>query len=141
MKPEVPKEPEDGSASLQFMGGVGLFGLGIYLLLDSVRVTSGGHGLVSGAIGRGGQMFETTSMGIVFVPFVIGVITLFYDSQKKIGWWLSGLGLAVLLVEIFSRIRFLLDMKTTHLLMILILVAAGAGFILKALVSGRGSKK
>lgn len=141
MKPEAPKESEASSAPLQFMGGVGLFGLGIYLLLDSVRVTSGGHGWISGAIGRGGQMFETTSMGIVFVPFVIGVVTLFYDAQKKIGWWLSGLGLAVLLVEIFSRIRFLLDMKTTHLLMILVLIAAGAGFILKSLVRGRGSKK
>lgn len=126
---------------MQFGGGIVLLGVGLYMLLDSVRVTSGGHGLLSGAIGRGGYLFETTSMGIVFLPFILGVIALFYDSQKKIGWWLSGLGVAVLLVEIFSRIRFILDMKTTHLLMILVLIAAGAGLMLKGLVSSRKSKK
>lgn len=140
MKPEGEKTPEPDNGPMHFVGGVVLFGLGIYLLLDSVRVTSGGNGWVSGAIGRGGHMLETTSMGIVFVPFVLGVISLFYDAQKKIGWWLSGLGLAVLLVEIFSRIRFILDMKTTHLLMILMLIAAGAAFMLKGMVSGRKSK-
>lgn len=141
MKPEDSDQPKGDDTSLLFVGGVALLGLGVYLLLDSVRVTSGGHGWVSSAVGRSGGLLETTSMGVVFAPFVLGVIALFYDSQKKIGWWLSGLGLAVVLIEIFSRIRFLLNMKTTHMLMILVLISAGVGFILKAFVSGRKKKK
>ena len=102
--------------------------LGMYLFLDSVQVRSGQYGWMSGMIGRGRQGMETTSMGIVFVPFLIGVGVLFFDASKKWAWWVSGLGLAVIAIEILSRIRFVLEMKTTHLLMILCMVAAGAGF-------------
>ena len=109
--------------------------LGMYLFFDSVRVQAGQYGWMSGVIGRGRQGMETTSMGIVFLPFLIGVGVLFFDASKKWAWWLSGLGLAVISIEILSRIRFVLDMKTTHLLMILCMVAAGAGMALKAFVS------
>lgn len=118
-------------------GGLVLMALGMYLFLDSVRVESGHYGWMSGMIGRGRQGMETTSMGIVFVPFLLGVGVLFFDASKKWAWWLAGLGLVVIVIEILSRIRFVLDMKTTHLLMILVMVAAGAGMALRAFVAGR----
>lgn len=110
--------------------------LGMYLFLDSVRVESGHYGWVSGVVGRGRQGMETTSMGIVFIPFLLGVGALFFDAGKRWAWWLAGLGLAVIGIEILSRIRFVLDMKTTHLLMILAMVAAGAGMVMKAMLAG-----
>ena len=69
-------------------GGLGKFAIGFslsalatYLFFDSVRVTTGGHGLISGLFGYGcGGYWETTSMGIIFVPFFLGVIALFYDA-------------------------------------------------------------
>lgn len=121
-------------------GGLVLMALGMYLFLDSVRVQSGHFGWVSGMIGRGRQGMETTSMGIVFLPFLIGVGVLFFDAAKKWAWWLAGLGLAVIAIEILSRIRFVLDMKTTHLLMILCMVAAGAGMALRAFATGSSDK-
>lgn len=121
-------------------GGLVLIALGMYLFLDSVRVHSGHYGWMSGMIGRGRQGMETSSMGIVFVPFLIGVGVLFFDASKKWAWWLSGLGLAVIVIEILSRIRFVLEMKTTHLLMILCMVAAGAGMALRAFAIGRSRK-
>ena len=81
-------------------------------------------------------MMETTSMGIVFVPFLAGVMVLFFDSGKKWAWWLAGLGLALICIEILSRIRFVLNMKTTHLLLVLGMVAAGAGLLARSYVVG-----
>ena len=116
--------------------GLVLVGVGLYLLLDSVRVVSGGFGMLSGFGHRRG-MGETISMGIIFVPFLIGVGALFFNARMRWAWWLSGLGLAAIVVEILSRIRFVMEVKTTHLLMILVMIAAGAGFLVKAYVSDR----
>ena len=132
-----PGGTEGGTGSFLMGSGLILVALGMYLLLDSVRVQSGQYGWVSGMIGRGRHGLETTSMGIVFVPFLIGVGVLFYDATKKWAWWLAGLGLVVVVVEILSRIRFVLDMKTSHLLLILVMVAAGAGMTLRAFSQGR----
>lgn len=132
-----PGGTEGGTGSFLMGGGLVLMALGMYLFLDSVRVESGHYGWMSGMIGRGRQGMETTSMGIVFVPFLLGVGVLFFDASKKWAWWLAGLGLVVIVIEILSRIRFVLDMKTTHLLMILVMVAAGAGMALRAFVAGR----
>lgn len=133
-----PGGTEGGTGSFLMGGGLVLIAIGMYLFLDSVHVHSGQYGWMSGMIGRGRQGMETTSMGIVFVPFLIGVGVLFFDASKKWAWWLAGLGLMVIVVEILSRIRFVLEMKTTHLLMILCLVAAGAGMALRAFAMGRG---
>ncbi len=121
------------------MAGAGLvlFALGLYLFLDSVQVTSAPFGLVSRGMGRGGgRMWETTSMGVIFVPFLAGVLVLFYDASKRWGWWLGGLGLAVICVEILSRVRFVLNMKTTSLLLLLGMVAAGAGLLARSYMVG-----
>lgn len=125
-----------------FMTGAGLvlFALGLYLFLDSVKVMSAPFGWISGRMGRGGGgMMETTSMGLIFVPFLAGVMILFYDAEKKWAWWLSGLGLAVICVEILSRVRFILNMKTTSLLLVLGMVAAGAGLLARSYVIGSRS--
>ena len=71
-------------------------------------------------------------MGILFVPFLISVIALFYDAKMKWAWWLLYLAIAVLAIEILSSIRFDLRMKTTHLLGLMLLFAAGVGIILRS---------
>ena len=102
----------------------------MYLFFDSVRVTTAGVGWMSGYF-RGG-MGETTSMAIIFVPFFIGVFALFYDASMKWGYWLTGLGVAFIAVEIVSRIHFFFNTKLTHFLGMLVLFAAGAALMLKS---------
>lgn len=121
-----------GEGLFLFGGGLCLLGVGLYLLLDSVRVVSGDFGALSGMLHRRGGMGQTTSMGIIFVPFFIGAAVLFYDAAKKWAWWVSGFGLFVIIIEILSRIRFVMNIKTTHLLLIFLLIAAGAGLLAKA---------
>jgi hypothetical protein len=118
----------------RFTIGLVLAGVAVYLFFDSVRVSTAPYGWISGLMhgGRGHGLWETTSMGIVFVPFFVGVIALFYDAKMKWAWWLTYLGVAILAVEIFSRIRFLLESKLTHLLMMIVLFAAGVGLMLRS---------
>lgn len=132
-----PGGTEGGERSFVTGAGLVLFALGLYLFLDSVQVTTAGAGVISRGMGRGnGGMWETTSMGIIFVPFLAGILVLFYDASKRWAWWVAGLGLAVICVEILSRVRFVLNMKTTSLLLVLGMVAAGAGLLARSFVLG-----
>jgi len=122
-------------------GGVGMFcvgfvlaAIGLYLFFDSVRVTTG-VGIVGrvlrGGRGGGGWM-ETTSTGILFIPFLLAIIALFYDATKRWAWWLLSIGLAIIAVEVLSRMRLLFEGKLTHLLLMFVLFGAGVGLILRS---------
>lgn len=109
--------------------------LAVYLFFDSVRVATGHAGAISGLIGggsAGGRLIETTSKGIVFIPFFAGVFSLFVDARRKWAWGLTYLGIAILAIEVLSRIRFVIDTKLTHMLFMLILFAAGCAFMFRS---------
>ena len=136
-------------------GGGGKFALGfllaavaLYFFFDSVLVQSGGSGWISGAM-RGGHrggaggglgLWETTSMGIIFLPFFIGIIALFYNAKMKWAWYVTWIGLAVIVIEIVSRIRFMLNMKVSHLVILVVVFAAGAGMMLQSYKEDASSK-
>lgn len=117
-----------------FLAGLGLIltALGLYLLFDSVHVTSGGAGIISGLLG-GNSSWETASRGIIFVPLLAGIVTLFYNAKLWLGWLLLWGGIAILVTEILSRLQFYFNMKTSHLILILGLSAAGIGLMLRGL--------
>lgn len=117
-----------------FLGGVALIIAGLYFFMDSVYVTTGQYGAISRMIGGGKSGMETTSMGIVFLPFLIGVGVLFYDSSKRWGWWLAGLGLAMLVIEMVSRIHFRMEIKSSTFLLMFCFIAAGAGLATRGLL-------
>lgn len=48
------------------------------------------------------------------------------------GWVLTYVGIGVVAIEILSRIQFLFQMKTTHLLGMIVLFAAGVGLMLRS---------
>ena len=136
----------------QFMAAIGfiLAAVGLYFLFDSVHVRSGGQGWVSGMMrGRGGGaggahgggMGMTTSMGIIFVPFIIATIALFYDATKRWAWYLLGVGIAIIIIELLSRLRFQFDMKTSHLLLIFVLFSAGIGLMIRSFKINKEEKR
>lgn len=128
MKPGGTK----GGESL-FIWGLGLFllGFGVYLFLDSVRVVADQAGILSGGLRRRG-MGSTLSNGLIFTPFFLGLVILFYDSTKKWAWGITLGGIVFIVVEILSRTRFHMDIKVTHLLLLLLMMASGAGLILRS---------
>ena len=121
-------------------GGLIEFGVGSVLAVlsmvfffNSVIATSGDFGAVSGLMHRmGGRFGSTTSMGIIFVPFVLAVIALFYDASKQWAWMLLSFGLLLIVVEVLSRLRFEFSMRLGSLLLMMALFAAGLGLILRS---------
>ena len=71
-------------------------------------------------------------MGILFIPFFLGVFSLFVNSQQKWAWGLTWLGVGILTVEVLSRIRFYINTKLTHFALMLILFAAGCAFMFRS---------
>ena len=119
----------------QFCIGMLMAGIGAWLFFDSVRVATDGAGWVSGLIhqGRGGHgPVETTSMGILFIPFFLGVFSLFVNTKQKWAWGLTWLGIGILTVEVLSRVRFYMNTKLTHFGLMLILFAAGCAFMFRS---------
>lgn len=117
----------------EFSVGFILAGLAVYLFLDSVTVSTG-VGLIAGGLHGmlGGMIGSTASSGLIFLPFFIGVTALFYNAHQRWGWTVMYLGIAVIVIEILSQIRFLIQMKVSHLLGIIVLLAAGTGLMLRS---------
>lgn len=126
----------------EFSIGIVLAGLAVYLFLDSVTVSTG-IGVIAGSLNGifGGMVGNTASSGLVFIPFFIGVTALFYDSRQRWGWTVMYLGLAFIIIEIMSQIRFLVQMKVSHLLGIIVLLAAGTGLMLRSYRDQSGTGK
>jgi hypothetical protein len=122
-------------------GGVGLFTIGfvlsivsLYFFFDSVQVTTRGNGLFTGMMYRaaGDGAFGTASMGLVFLPFFLGVIALFYDARPAWAWYLMWLGLGILVIEILSQLTFIFNLRASYLLLVLATFAAGVGMMLRS---------
>ena len=125
----------------EFMWALGLLlsGVAAYFFFDSVNANTNGAGVISGAMRGGGHrggghgMWHTTSMGIIFLPLFIAVVALFVDSTYKWAWGLLWIGFGIIVVEILSRLRFEFHMKTSHLILLIVVFAAGMGIMIRAL--------
>lgn len=121
-----------GGTWLFFLGLV-LAAAGLWFFLSNVHVMTEPFGVVSGFLGRGvGLGGPAMSTGIVFVPIFAGLVLLFYDARLKWGWALFYVGLAIIVIEILSRIRFQMGMPVSNLLLMLGMVAAGIGMMLRS---------
>ena len=121
-----------GGTWLFFLGLV-LAASGLWFFLSNVHVMTEPFGMVSGALGRGfGLAGPAMSTGIVFAPIFVGLVLLFYDARLKWGWALFYVGLALIMIEILSRIRFQMGMPVSNLLLMLGMIAAGIGMMLRS---------
>jgi hypothetical protein len=116
-----------------FFAGLVLAAVGLWFFLSNVHVMSEPFGMVSGFLGnRFGGATAAMSTGIVFMPIFAGLVLLFYDARLKWGWALFYVGLAIIVIEILSRIRFQMGMPVSNLLLMLGMVAAGIGMMLRS---------
>ena len=131
-------EPREGAGGTpggtgQFVLGIGMVIAGGYMLLNSIRIVHGfgfGHGLYN----FGG--FGVTS-GMILLPFIIGVLIIFYDSSKWYGWLIAGGSVLALIVGAIASIRFsFTGMSAFDILVILVLLFGGIGLVLAAVRDG-----
>jgi uncharacterized protein len=117
----------------QFFVGFAMACVSAYLFFDSVHVSTVPSGWISGLIGGSAGGMSTVSAGLLFLPFFLGVMALFVNAKQTWAWVLTWAGLGILAVEILSRLRFFMEMKMTHLLILVALMAAGCGLIFRSL--------
>ncbi|MFM8953892.1 MAG: hypothetical protein ACKOOF_12660 [Planctomycetaceae bacterium] len=126
-----------------FFTGLVLAAAGIWFFLSNVYVSTMPIGRVSGLFNRGlfGDGMPAMSTGVVFAPIFAGLVLLFYDARWKWGWALFYVGLALIVIEILSRIQFLMNMRTSNLLLMMGMVAAGIGMMLRSFRDGSVTPK
>ncbi len=113
-----------------FLIGLVMMIAGFYLLLNSI-VISTHFGFGMRLYGIGG--FAITS-GILMIPFIAGVIFLFYNSKNPIGWLLALGSLVALIVGVLVNAEFrLANMSAFNLIVILVLSFGGLGLFLRSL--------
>jgi len=109
----------------EFFFGLILAGIGGYLLLDQVHVTTHGWGW-----GWGG----TSTFGVTLIPMLLGVGMLFFNGKSKLGWILMVGGLLFIVAGIVARMDIYFHRTSLfQTLVMLALIAGGLGLILKSL--------
>jgi len=107
----------------QFFTGVIMAGIGTYLFLHQVQVTT-----------SWANLWGFNSFGLSLVPMLVGVGFLFYNGKSMVGWILTILGFGIILAGILMNLD--IYFKPTSLyntLIMLILLAGGLGLILRSL--------
>ncbi len=115
-------------------GGVGEFfvgllvaAIGFYLLFSHVQVHSSYWNFMGG--GGAGRSF-----GISLIPLLFGIGILFVNGKSVVGWLLSIGGLFFILAGILMNLDIYFQQTTLmHTLIMLFMIAAGLGLIVKGL--------
>ncbi len=112
------------------MLGIAMVIVGVYLLLNAIRVVHG-FGFGRGLYAIGG--FGITS-GMILIPFIIGVVIIFYDRDKWYGWLLGVGSLLALIVGAIASIQFSFQgMSAFDIIVVLVLLFGGSGLVLSSL--------
>ena len=120
-------------------GGTGLFLLGLammvaggYLLLNGIIIRPQ-FGMGMGLFRLGGVQVTT---GIVLIPFIFGVVLIFYNSRNWAGWALTVGSLIAMVAGVIASIQLTMaGMSVFDLVVILVLFFGGLGIFLRSLRS------
>jgi hypothetical protein len=112
-------------------GGLGTFLLGFvmavaggYLLLNQVTVTS-----------HFWRLFGYDAFGLSLVPFLLGILLLFYNGKGILGWLLVLGGLAIIAAGILVNLTvFFQPTSLFQTLIILVLLVGGLGLVARSLM-------
>lgn len=122
--------------TLLFFIGVILMGWGGYLFLENVSVSSKFSMAAPLFGGMGGPVGRMTTGGSILIPVLFGLGMIFYNAKSAFGWLLFVGSLGAFVLGVIMSIDFRLNsMSAFDLILILGMVAAGAGTFLKSLGS------
>ena len=113
-----------------FLIGLMMMIAGFYLLFSSIIIQS--------SFGFGMRLYGVGGLGItsgmLMIPFIIGIIFIFFNSKNYFGWLLCVGSLVALIVGVLARSQFRFSaMSAFDLMLILILSFGGLGLFLRSL--------
>jgi hypothetical protein len=108
----------------EFFIGLGLLGVGAYLLLGRVTVHTSFWRMAGG-----GSAFWVTLM-----PLLIGVAVLFFSGKSVLGWVLTIAGFGAVIVGVIANMDiYFQETSLMATLLMLGMMAAGLGLIVRSL--------
>ena len=114
-----------------FILGAVLSLIGLYLISNQVRVTTGFFGwrFGGGFFGDGISAF-----GITMIFLIIGVVLIFVDGKSIFGWILTGASILFTFVGIIASLRVYFQSTTLFVTLgMFVLLAAGIGLIIRSI--------
>lgn len=115
---------------LEFLGGLAMLVVGLYILSQKVMVYSSffGYGWMLGRF--------SVSSGMIMIPFIIGIVWMFASGGSFLSKVFTGLGVLIIVVSlILSTNISLVHMSLYEWVIILILIFGGAGLLAKILLA------
>ena len=114
----------------EFIIGVLLLAVGLFILSLRVRVYTGWYGF---SIGH----FQISS-GIISIPLIIGIVGYFMNPKSIIPKIIVALGSLFIVVSIILNTTFRFEQTTLfEYLLIFVLIAAGLGLVLKTMFTDK----
>ena len=118
---------------MQFVAGIVMLAVGLYIFSQKVIVFSG----FGGFFRIGGGRF---SSGLIIVPFIIGIVWMFITGANFASKVFTALSVLLIIVSvIMSTHIYLSAMSLYEWILILILIFGGARLVGKVLLAGNGS--
>ncbi|MFK7994581.1 MAG: hypothetical protein AB8B87_10620 [Granulosicoccus sp.] len=121
---------------IQFLIGIVMMVVGFYLLFNAITIDTR-FGLGMRLYGVGGVGITS---GMLMIPFIAGVIFIFYNSANRIGWLLAIGSLVALVAGVLANAQFSFrGMSAFDLIVILVLSFGGLGLFLRSLKSAKSA--
>lgn len=117
-----------GNELLQFLGGLAMLVVGLFILSQKVVVSSGFFGA--------GIWFGSFHMnnGLIMIPFIIGIVWMFASGGSFLSKVFTGLGVLLIIVSIIISTRIhLMYLSLYEWILILVLIFGGAGLLARVL--------
>lgn len=119
-----------GNELLQFLAGLAMLVVGLYIFSQKVMVSSSFFG---GGMWLGGFRM---SGGIIMIPFIIGIIWMFASGGSFASKVFSGLGVLLIIVSIILSTNIsLVYISLFEWIVILVLIFGGAGILARILLA------
>lgn len=125
-----------------FFIGLTMMGVGFYMLLSKIIVSSNfGMGYKMYQMNAGGMNFGITT-GMIFIPMIAGIAMIFYNAKAIWGWALSGISILAMIFGVISSTTIKLQtMNSFDLIVIFVLAFGGIGLFLRSLKKAENIEK
>ena len=124
-----------GNELLQFLGGLAMLVVGLYIFSQKVMVSSS---FLSGM--RLGSL--NMSNGMIMIPLIIGIIWMFASGGSFISKVFTGMSVLLIVAAIVISTNIsLVHMSLYEWVIILVLIFGGVGILAKILLASRAADK
>ena len=113
----------------QFLFGLAMAAAGGYMLTSRVSVTSGFW-----------HFWGYNAFGLTLVPFILGVVLLFFNGRSIAGWLLLFVGVVLILAGVILNLQIYFQHTSLfELIVMLVLLFGGIGLLARSLKSHGGA--